>query len=573
MHAMEGPSTGTVRVPDQAPGPGTEVFAPPERSPVPRRPSPSATRSAPTPTVDTVDTVDTVTRRRDRPGRVDVAAKVAVATVLVVAVVLRFWTTSDLWLDEALTVNIARLPVHEIPTYLRRDGAPPLYYVLLHFWMGIFGTSDLAVRSLSGVLGLATLPLVWLAGRRLGGPVAAWAATLLVATSPFAVRYDTETRMYALVTFLTVVGFLALDRTLRRPRPGNLVAVGTVTALLLYSHYWSLYLVGVTMVWLAWLWFRGSPARRRGAGAALGAAAVGCLTFVPWLPIFLFQSQHTGTPWASPATFGAAVGVLSSFAGGGSGAGRVLAFSYVVLGLLGLFAAAVDRRHIDLDLRTRRRGRGLAIVTVGTVAVAVLGGSLSHSGFIARYASVVFVPLLLLAALGVTAFRDRWVRAGILTVAVVAGLAGAIPNVTTNRTQAGQVAAELATHGRTGDVVAYCPDQLGPSVARLLPDGRYAQVTFPRGTGPEFVDWVDYEAASAAGSAPEFARKLEAAAGSDHRIFLVWAPGYQTFGGKCGTILHDLSTDPTLRTRTLVTLDPGRFYQPMSLTQFAPRTP
>ena len=83
---------------------------------------------------------------------------------------MRFWTRSDLWLDEALTVNIARLPLHEIPSFLSRDGAPPLYYVLLHFWMGWFGTSDVAVRSLAGVFGVVTVPLAWLAGRRLGGP-------------------------------------------------------------------------------------------------------------------------------------------------------------------------------------------------------------------------------------------------------------------------------------------------------------------------------------------------------------------------------------------------------------------
>ena len=141
----------------------------------------------------------------------------AVAVVLVVAVVLRFWTSSDLWLDEALTVNIARLPLHEIPSFLRRDGSPPLYYYLLHFWISMFGTSDVAVRSLSGVFGVITLPLVWLAGKRLGGNRLGWIALLLLASSPFAVRYDTETRMYSLVALLTVLGFLALDRSLRRP--------------------------------------------------------------------------------------------------------------------------------------------------------------------------------------------------------------------------------------------------------------------------------------------------------------------------------------------------------------------
>lgn len=498
---------------------------------------------------------------------------VSVVVVLAVGVLLRFWTRSDLWLDEALTVDIARLPVHEIPSYLRRDGAPPLFYVLLHFWMGLFGPSDLAVRSLSGVFGVATVPLVWLAGRRLGGPRVAWAATLLLATSPFAVRYDTETRMYALVAFLTVCGFLALARALQRPRPGNLVATALVTALLLYSHYWSLFLVGTVVLWLLFEAWRGRPEWRRPALAALGAVAVGCVAFVPWVPIFLFQSRHTGTPWAVPASFAAMVNAISSFAGGPTNQGRALALIYFACCGLGLFGIARDHRFIEIDLRSRPVARPVAVVTVGTLAAAIAGGLLSHSTFDARYASVVFVPLLLLVALGVGTFASPRVRTGVLAVAVLTGLVSAAPNVWTNRTQAGQVAATLASLGRPGDIVAYCPDQLGPAVNRLLPPGRYSQITFPRETGPAYVDWVDYAAASAAGRPVDFAQLLEREAGRSHQIWFVWAPGYQTFGTKCETIFETLQADsaPGGQFGAHQAFQLGPYYQPMELVQYAPR--
>ena len=406
---------------------------------------------------------------------------IAVVTVAVVvfSVVLRFWTTSDLWLDEALTVNIAHLPLHEIPSYLKRDGSPPLYYYLLHFWTSWFGTSDVAVRSLSGVFGVITLPLVWLAGKRLGGKTLAWAALLLLATSPFAVRYDTETRMYSLVALLTVLGFLALDRSLSRPRAGNLIAVGVVTGLLLYTHYWALYLVGTVVLWLAWEAWRGRPAWRTGARKSLVAVLIGCLTFIPWLPIFWFQTRHTGTPWATTASFASMVSSVTAFAGGGTNSGKALALMIFALAGLGVFGLATGRRHIDLDLRTRPLSRPLAVVVVGTLGAALAGGLLAKSTFDARYASVVFVPLILLVAVGVTTFLDRRIRVAVLALAVAVGLAGAVPNVTTNRSQAGEVARAIATYGHPGDIVAYCPDQLGPAVNRLLPTGRYVQTTFP----------------------------------------------------------------------------------------------
>ncbi len=502
------------------------------------------------------------------------AMAAGIVVVLTASLVMRFWTRSDLWLDEALTVNIARLPLHELPSYLKRDGAPPLYYVMLHFWMGWFGTSDEAVRALSGVIGVVTVPLAWLAGRRLGGRTAGWAAMLLVATSPFAIRYDTETRMYSLVVLLTVLGFLALDRSLRQPRAGNLIAVGAVTGLLLYTHYWSLYLIGTVMVWLAWTAWRGTPSWRRGARASLVAGAVGCLTFLPWLSIFLFQSAHTGTPWAMPANFAAMVSAVASFAGGSTSQGRALALIFFALAGLGLFGVATDRRHIDLDIRTRPLGRPVAIAVGGTLAGAVAGGFITNSAFDARYASVVFIPLILMVTIGLTTFRDRRVRAVILAGAVVLGLVSSIPDVTTNRTQAGQVAAAIATYGKPGDIVAYCPDQLGPAVNRLLPEDRYVQTTFPRGTGPVYVNWVDYATTVRAASPLKFAEHLESlAAASDRQIFLVWAGGYQAYGFKCEGIVQTLQQNPDYQVQQLVTGNSTSFYQPMWMVRFTPTRP
>ena len=497
----------------------------------------------------------------------------ATGLVLAGALVLRFWTKSDLWFDEALTVSIAKQPIHDLAFYLRRDGAPPLYYVLLHFWMGIFGTSDIGVRSLSGVIGVATMPLVWVAGRRIGGRSMGWAAMMLVATSPFAVRYDTENRMYALVALLTVLGFLAIDSALRRPRPGNLMAVAVVTGLLLYSHYWSIYLVGVTGIWLLFQAWRGRPEWRRGAWAATAALAVGCLTFLPWVPIFLFQSAHTGTPWATPANFAAMVNAVTSFAGGGSSQGRALALIYFALVGLGVFGVAVDRQHIDLDIRTRPLGRPLGLIVVGTLATAIAGGFISTSAFDPRYASVVFVPLILLVSIGLFTFLDRRIRLIVLGVAIVAGIGSAIPNITTNRTQAGEVATALATRARPGDIVAYCPDQLGPAVSRLLPNGRYRQITFPRGTSPIFINWVDYAKAVAAASPTAFAGRLEAEAAATRQVFVVWDPGYQTFGTECERLVETVQGDPRYETKVVLNGRPTQFFQPMYLYQFTPTKP
>jgi hypothetical protein len=497
---------------------------------------------------------------------------VAAVAAIAVGIVLRFWTRTDMWLDEALTFNISRLPLSQIQGALRRDGAPPLYYYLLHFWIGAFGPSDVAVRALSGVLSCATLPFVWMAGRRIGGRTVGIGVLILVATSPFAVRYATENRMYALVGFLTAAGLVALQRALDRPRAGNLIAVAVTSSALLYTHYWALYLVGVTALWLAWQMWRGPLPRRRGARAALIAVIVAGVSFLPWLPTFEYQTRHTGTPWAIPADFAALVNAVTSFAGGATNQGRALALLYFALAGLGLFGVAGGLRHVVLDLRTRPDGRVLAIFTVGTLAVAVVGGYISRSAFQARYASVIFVFLTLLVAMGFATFADQRIRAGVMAAAVVFGVAGSVPNIWTSRTQAGQVSAALATLGHQGDVVSYCPDQLGPSVNHLLPSGRYQQITFPRQTGPQYVNWVDYADATAAGNPAKFAAKVEQMSANSHSLWFVWAPGYETYHTKCEQIVNDLIADPAYSARTIFpftkVLNSDVIYEDMELVQF-----
>jgi uncharacterized membrane protein len=497
------------------------------------------------------------------------------AAVVLVGIVFRFWTRSDLWLDEALTVNIARLPLHRIPGALRRDGAPPLYYVLLHFWTAIFGTSDLAVRSLSGVFGVAALPLMWLAGRRIGGPsrgaVTGFAAVVLLASSPFAVRYATETRMYSLVVVLVLVGYLALDQALDATtiRWGPLVTVALMTALLLYTHYWALYLLAVLGVLLLLRAAKvAGPARTVTLGA-LGAMAAGGVLFLPWLPTLVFQLRHTGTPWAQPASFSAMVNAVSEFAGGRSSTGRALGLTFFALAGFGMLGAAIDGHRIEVDLRTRPWARRVALVTAGTLALAITVGLVSRSTFTSRYTSVVYPPFVLLVALGVAVLADRRIRTAVLGAAAVFGLITCTLNVRTNRTQAGQVAVALKAHYEPGDVIGYCPDQLGPSTSRLLPAG-FEQVTFPRRTPPQFVNWVDYSKVNGAADPASFANYLDHRAGPNHAVWMVWSPGYRTFGLSCERINVQLAALRPVAT-TVVPLNATKFYEYADLVRFARR--
>ena len=100
---------------------------------------------------------------------------------------------------------------------VRIDQHPPLYYILLHFWMKL-GDNAVTARSLSALTGALTIPAIYWLGRRLAGRDVGLLAALLLALSPFHVRFAQETRMYTLLTLNATLALLALACLLTDPR-------------------------------------------------------------------------------------------------------------------------------------------------------------------------------------------------------------------------------------------------------------------------------------------------------------------------------------------------------------------
>jgi uncharacterized membrane protein len=492
---------------------------------------------------------------------------------------LRFVGPHGLWLDEALTVNIARLPLPRLFDALRHDGSPPAYYVALHYWMGLFGTGTATVRALAGVFSLATIPVAWRLGRAVGGRRVAGAAAVLVACNPFALRYGTENRMYSLVMLLATIAGLCLIRALQRPTVGRLFAFGVTCGLLLLTHYWALYLVAglgaclaVASVW--------GPVRAH-ARPALAALCGGGLLFVPWAPSFFFQAQHTGTPWATASSPMMLIDAVGEFAGWEQHNGIVVFVIYCVV--LGILAGALILRGVPVTrgLATligwkrpvpgARLAGPVAALFFATMLLAMVGGMLAGAAFAYRYASVVMPFVVLLVALGVVAVGHtrpgRMLAPLLLAALAVCGTIAGAQEILGPRTQAVAVAAAIAGSAQPGDVVAYCPDQLGPAVSRLLPNRLLTQVTYPRFDDPQRINWVDYGQVNLDANPGVFARQILNLAGA-HQIWLVWEPGYRTLGRSCQEIRDALEVarpDHSSKVRSA-----PQYYEHENLLRFAP---
>jgi hypothetical protein len=470
----------------------------------------------------------------------------AFAVFVAGAIALRFRTDSPLWLDEALTVDIARLPLGDIGPALRHDGHPPLFYWLLHGWLDLFGDGDVAARSLSGVLGVVALPLAWLAGRLGDGTRAGSATVLVVAVSPFAVRYATEARMYSLVVVLVLVGHLLVRRATDRGAASRplLAGVALVTGLLLLTHYWAFFLVAaVAEVVVGW-------GRRRGqlpvAGRLVGAMAVGSLLFVPWLGPFLDQAAHTGTPWATAARPTVVANeTLVAFGGGDHAEAGLLAALLVVLAGVGLFGRLTAEHHVEIRSRPAGEVAGEAMVVALTLGLGAVAGIVTDSTYAGRYAAVVFPLVAVVVGRGLAVLPGTAAPVAAAGSLLLFSLAGVGANIVEIRTQAGQIVDAVAAGAGPDDVVVTCPDQLGPAVRRALDHAGLAAMpvlAYPTLGDGRFVDWYDYVERNDAADPGAVAAEILTRTEPTGRVWAVTNGSYRSFEGDCEALLAAIAT-------------------------------
>lgn len=183
-----------------------------------------------------------------------------------------------------------------------RDVHPPLYYLLLHFWTLVFGTSIWSVRGFSAVVGILLIPLVYLILKRLFSTKIALYGAFFTAIAPFLIRFSQEVRMYGLVALFATLATYALIRALENQRWRWWIIYTLAVTAAVYTQYYGLLIVAAHVIYVFTL-----AVMRRGEGrwrallsywrfaASLFTAA---LLFLPWIPILFAQlNRVTGHYW------------------------------------------------------------------------------------------------------------------------------------------------------------------------------------------------------------------------------------------------------------------------------------
>ena len=227
---------------------------------------------------------------------------------------------ASIWFDEAFSAYLIQFSFWDIAQYTAADVHPPFYYWLLKVWASLFGTTELALRSLSILFGAATTVVTFFLTRKLFGRKVALVSLLFLVLSPMLIRYSDEARMYTLAALIVMAATYVMVKAEETKKKSHWVWYGVLVSLGMWTHYFT------ALAWLAhWVW-RATKVWRKGNTAkefwkkfftkswiVTYAAAIGL--FLPWLPFMAYQLvvvQSAGF-WIGPISANTPSNYLSSF--------------------------------------------------------------------------------------------------------------------------------------------------------------------------------------------------------------------------------------------------------------------
>lgn len=204
------------------------------------------------------------------------------ATAAAALLRLPFLDNQSLWFDETFTANlVSRKGIsdlwHGIETL---ESTPPLYYLQTWLWVKVFGGhGEVALRLTSALASIASVPVAYLALRKLVGEKSALATAWICAVSPWLIFYALDARAYSLFVLASLLSLWAFSLLLEGPTGKRWLIWAVVQVIALWTHYFAAFLIVGELLVLLWY----LPMQRLRALLWSSIVAVGFLPLVGML--------------------------------------------------------------------------------------------------------------------------------------------------------------------------------------------------------------------------------------------------------------------------------------------------
>ena len=222
--------------------------------------------------------------------------------LVILATLLRclFIGKTDLGRDESFSLYMAQLGITDIVKILCRGDNPPLWELLLHGWIKLFGISETAIRSLSLIFSVLTVIPVYFLGEKHIHRYAGIAAALCYCCSTFSIFMSHECRVYSLLGCMATCSAWLFVSSIKEPKPYKFILMTLANLTLMYGHYLSIWIIVMEFL----IVFLIRPIRQAIWKPFLFQTIALILLFIPMFPVLFTRFMASGVhgTWIEKST-------------------------------------------------------------------------------------------------------------------------------------------------------------------------------------------------------------------------------------------------------------------------------
>jgi uncharacterized membrane protein len=175
------------------------------------------------------------------------------ALIIIIAAIIRLvalFNFGTFCFDDMFSIHFSQMDLGEMLYYLKDEVHPPLYYIILHFWLKIFPANEISSRLPALIFSLTSIPLLYYLVKKLLNKWIAILSCLFFTFSYFQIFCATQVRMYSLLEMLGISSLLLFWLIFIEHKKKLSWLFLAVNLLMVFTHLGSVFALATQWLWL-----------------------------------------------------------------------------------------------------------------------------------------------------------------------------------------------------------------------------------------------------------------------------------------------------------------------------------
>jgi len=345
-----------------------------------------------------------------------ISPSITLLIIIFAGLILRIYDLDgeSLWVDEGHAIQVASFDIDQLIGESARDNHPPLYSLMLHYWMKLFPHTAYYLRLLSVILGALSIFLIYKIGEDLFDKKAGLMSSMFLSFSVFHIQYSQEIRSYMMVVVLILLSFYLLVKLIRTPKIIFFIFLIVVNTLMLYTHFLGWFILFAQNIY----YILRFPFNKIRIKHFVIIDSIITILYIPWINImFARLSDLQVNFWVEKPTLITIPQTLLVYSGTYTFYGIILFFLISILSLMGLFL--YRKRKLTIRKSDNHQNYLLLLWMWIPILVPFILSFVMTPVYLFRITIGASLAFYLLAANGFRYIKIKSIKNGIITVVLI----------------------------------------------------------------------------------------------------------------------------------------------------------